>query len=394
MKRCVLLASLLLAMSLPAAAGPEPDDKKSTDERRTFGVRRGEDATLPLLYVIPMKGQMGTDINADVYREMLADIRAVAPDRLIIEIESRDSEERTVNRVKPEDRGLHSSTFLDMYREIVHVFHDDLRDIPQSVWIRDSQGVSSIVALSWGSIYMQPGARLGGLGRVAVNFLAVQGDANMFGKFREAYMAWLRGFAEYGDLDTVVVDAMVIPGKKLSATWKGRRVEWKLSDEGEYLVDGSDGSTVSFNAKTAEDFILSDGTAESLDDLALMLGFREYRLAQGKAESIFEGHREGWRRSLDQCTEWFRDYEQYLGWANGDETLKYLGMAKGTLEKVLRAMERYKAVEVRLLMDGVDKFSLVTEIEVLKERIRALQQGGGGGNRGGGNSRGGGMGGG
>jgi hypothetical protein len=57
-------------------------------------------------------------------------------------------------------------------------------------------------------------------------------------------------------------------------------------------------------------------------------------------------------------------------------------------------MERYKAVEVRLLMDGVDKFSLVTEIEVLKERIRALQQGGGGGNRGGGNSRGGGMGGG
>ena len=44
------------------------------------------------------------------------------------------------------------------------LFRDDLRDVPQVLWIRDSQGISSVIALSWGELYMMPEARLGGAG--------------------------------------------------------------------------------------------------------------------------------------------------------------------------------------------------------------------------------------
>jgi hypothetical protein len=435
----------IIERGVPAAAAPRPgpalkpapaspprvkDHEQSLHHRpgeavyetpaRTYGVRRGgASEALPMLYVIPMKGQMGTDIHVDVYREMVSDIRTVAPDYLVLKMHSIDQENRTVNRISTIEWDLTGSPHLDMYRELVHLFHDDLRDVKQALWIEDSLGVSSVIALAWDRLFIRPEGHLGGAGAAAINFVAVKGDANMFGKFREAYMAWLRGFAEYGDLDIRLVDAMVRPGVAMSATWKGREVEWRLDDTGEYLVDAGacklcsacNGSSpddcqrwsgticacnnLTFPAKLAEDLLVVDGVAEDLDDVALLLGLREYRVAKGNAEAIFEQHRQGWRASADACVEWLRDFEQYLGWANGDETLKYLGLAKGRLEKVLAAMQRYGAVELRMLQEfGITPFALQTQIEVLKEQIRALQQGGGRRGGGGGAGRGGGMGGG
>jgi hypothetical protein len=234
---------------------------------------------------------------------------------------------------------------------------------------------------------MKPGARLGGIAGAASNFDFVQ-DEEVHAKFREGYMGWLKGFAEYGGHSHDLIDAMVLPEFKLSASWKGRDVTWRLDTKGEYIVDDNEEATTEFKARTAENFCISKGTVETMDDLALMLGVREYRLLESEAERIHEKYKEDWRRAYDNCKEWYLDYQQALGWANGEDALKYLGKAKGLLERILAALDRYKAIETRLAMEyGVQRGQIVVEIEKLKEQIRALRRtgrGGAGGGRGGG----------
>ena len=373
----------------PASASPaapkSATSKKDEKPAATYGIRRADEASefTKKIYVIPMEGQMGTDVNPDVYKDkVVKEIRELKPDYIVIKMKCRDFEDRIETRWGPEEQNPDDSMFLDIYRDIVSLFRDDLRDIPQVLWVEDSVGICSVIALSWPDMFMTPNARFGGLGPSAINFLRVKDDFNTLGKYREAYMAWLKGFAEYGGYDLKLLDAMVRAEFLLSASWVGRNVEWSLDDTGEYLVDISDEHTVNFRAKDAEDFGISDGTAETIDDLALLLGIREYVILDGVAEKEFTDHKEAWRRALAECEVLWRDHIQFLGWATGEDTVRYLGRAMDCLENILAAIERYKAVEFRLAMEqGITKMYLITTIEQMKERLRAARnanRGGGG----------------
>ncbi|MBT8486315.1 MAG: hypothetical protein KJO43_12100 [Phycisphaerae bacterium] len=358
----------------------EPEDEPV----RTFGARRADagNENLPSFYIVPMKGQMGTDVNTDVYKDMVDDIRDHDPDILVIEMECFDEADMLYSLVGREEQGL---TDFDEFRKLINLFHDELGDIRQVMWVKDSVGVSSTVALAWDELYMAPQARLGGLVKLQEIGFEKWADDDVRGKMTAAFMSWVKGFLEYGGYSLMLADAMVRPQYTLSGRWQGREVIWTLDTDGDYIVDDSDEETAEFRAKSAEDLCISDGTVENLDDLALLLGMREYRVLDGGGETMFEDYQESWRRTLENCKTWLLDYEQFLGWANGEDTLKYLGQAKGRLEKVLAAIERYNAVEVRLGMEaGIRKFDLITLIEQLKERIRALRQANRGAGRGGG----------
>jgi len=114
------------------------------------------------------------------------------------------------------------------------------------------------------------------------------------------------------------------------------------------------------------------------------MGVREYTIVEGRGEKIYNKYSEDWRRSYERCLDYFDEYAKFQNWASGDDALKYLGQSKKQLERILAAMNRYKAVDVRLNMRGVSKLGLEITIEQLKEQIRALRQGqrGGGGSGG------------
>ena len=272
---------------------------------------------------------------------------------------------------------------LDMFREMVNVVHDELSGYDQAIWIKDSVGVSSVVALAWDDIYMAPGAKFGGVQSLAKGFEVA--DPEVRAKFREATMAQLKGMAEYGSLPLELVDALVRAEFKVSARWKGREVEWLLDDTGEYVVDNSDKRTVNFTAKTAADFGISKGTAETLDDLALIMGMREYRVEGERGRAMYEDYKEDWRRAFEQCVDWMQEAQKFMGWATGADELRYLGRVKSNYERMLAAMKRYGAVELRMRMGyGISIMSLQLQIEQLRERIRAIRSGGRGGGGGGG----------
>ena len=195
------------------------------------------------------------------------------------------------------------------------------------------------------------------------------------------------GFLETGGRPRELGLAMMRPEMALSVSFKGRDMVWDNDTNGHWVVDGSSKRTASFPAQLAEDTGIAEGTADTLDDLVFLLGYREY-VNNESGKKIVDDYRENWRRTFERCGEWYMDYQQQLGWATGEDTVKYLGAAKNSLEKILAAMRKYPAIELRVRMEfGVSALDLEVEIEKIKEQLRGLkgsQRRGSGGRKGGG----------
>jgi hypothetical protein len=294
---------------------------------------------------------------------------------VIIKMDCKDFDQSfatALGNVNPSEIGMLD---FDDGHKFVNLFQNELRQFKQVLWVNDSVGMSSTLAMSWKDIYMTPNARFGGM----VMVLAQSGakswpDPDVRAKMYAAWTGGAKSFLEYGGYSPTLGDAMIDPEYSLSATWKGREVIWSLDTNGEYVVDNDDQRPTNFTAKMAEDFCISKGTVENLDDLALMLGYREYRMADGQAEKIVREYLDDWRRAFDDAKQALEKYQQFMGWASGADEVKYLGQAKTQLEKALACINRFKAVEKRMQKDmGVDKQSLTVFIERINERLRALK---------------------
>lgn len=362
---------------------PVPRSEPREVRERVRGLAEGDpnDESLPSLLVVPMVGQMGTDIHPDIYREIVDGIRAMNPDVIVWRMKCGVREDlfapllEQMTQQHREEEGI--PMFTDEYRELVRVLQDGLSEYEQVMWIEDSHGISSLVALAWGDIYMTPDARLGGLETL---YQLVQGfrDADVRAKMLAGMMGMADGFLVRGNHDSAIGVAMIRPDRRLSATWRGREVDWRLDTSGQYLVQGSDENVASFTARTAENLLISNGTAETIDDLALLLGFREYRRLHGQPQEAIENYVEDWRRVLSNAEQWWKDFQQHQGWAQGGDT-RYLSRARSDLQRVIRALRRYHAVEIRFMMHyGVN----LERLEVLDEQLGdAIRRGAGGGGR-------------
>lgn len=216
-------------------------------------------------------------------------------------------------------------------------------------------------------------------------------DPDVASKMLNAWVGMGNGFLQIGGYPLEIGWAMMRPEYVLSASFKGREVTWANDTGGQWVVDSNEEGVANFNASLAEDMGLSQGTVENLDDLMFLLGYREYdEVESGK--NIVEKYVEDWRRTFDRCKSWYADAQQKLGWASGDEAIRYLGAAKTDLEKILRACKQYPAVAARWQQDyGTSILQLELQIEGIKDQIGDMRRGnGGGGNpgRGGGGGRG------
>ncbi|HWB19339.1 MAG TPA: hypothetical protein VG711_03495 [Phycisphaerales bacterium] len=354
---------------------------------KSYGTFRYKDhhEGVKTIYVIPMSGQLGTDVAFDTYDKLVPDIIAAKPDLIVIDFTSSDvsgdlNEALQIEHPEGmmERRQEYSLLDFEQYNKIVAIFRNRLRDIPQVVWVHDSVGLSTLVAMSWPKIYMTPKARFGGLSNVLLMSGApMWQDPDIRAKMTAAWTGGAKGFLEVGGYSLALGDAMIDPAKKLSAVFQGRKVIWRLDTGGEIVVDDDDKMPANFSAKLAEDLLLSQGTAENIEDLMLLQGIREFQVIDEPAKKAVDNYISEWRRAFANCRTWLRDFNQYMGWATGADAVAYLGKAKGRLEDILAAMNHYEAVETRLKMVGVDKLSIEILIDKLKERIRALKDRGG-----------------
>lgn len=355
-----------------------------------------ETEKVPVVYQIPLTGQMGTDIHEDTIDDLVKDIekQSPMPDIVVLKIKSADTGTNYhLPSIDPKEFGM---VELEAYRRLVRTLHNELPDdIQQVVWVEDSVGLASLLALSWPDMYMAPEARLYGLYNV---YQVAQGwaDDDVREKMEEAWEGIGRGFLEmggHGEAARELGSAMMDPSKMLSADFKGRKVIWRSDTEGMVKVDSSDEHVANFNAQEAEDHMLCDGLAENMDDLLFLMGYREYQ-TNTSGEELVERYIEQWRRSYKDTLEALTDIQQGRG--GGNDQLKQLLNQKRLWEQILRNMRRFNAVERRMAREtGLTKDRVELMIEQLNDQIRQVKDGGrgrGGGGRGGGISGGGGRG--
>jgi hypothetical protein len=228
---------------------------------------------------------------------------------------------------------------------------------------------------------MSEGGRLWGLARIS-SMAAGWSDPDVASKMLNAWVGMGNGFLQIGGYPLEIGWAMMRPEYNLSASFKGRKVSWANDTAGQWVVDSSGDNVANFNASLAEDMGLSQGTVENLDDLMFLLGHREYETAESGVKLV-DDYKETWRRTLERCESWLKDARDRQ--AGG--TMADLGAAKNSLEKVLKAGQRYPAVAARLRSDyGIDLFQLETQIETMKRQIAENRRNGRNGRGGGGRS--------
>lgn len=400
--RSLLLAAL--GLCLVGSLGLHPrDEQESLGDIQTAQVFRGgrspyqadqpNPSKPPKVYTIPLRGQLGTDITPSIYRQVIEDAKAKQPDLIVLILESADYDqvEFTGGAVDdPEEAGR-----FDQYelRDLVNSIKEDLRHIPQVVWVKDAAGPAAVLAFAWPDFFMGEHGRIEGLMFAYLN--TRHPDWEVHRKFLAAWVGIVVGFLEAGGYDKVLGEAMIVPSKKLSVSWQGRKLIWRSDEEGTYVVDNDPKGVPAFTAKVAEDLLLSKGTASDLDDLMFMLGYREWdrSLVDGKqdGERIVSDYVKRWRDAFKKSNEAYQTYRREIGWATGGaEGLAHLGKARRALQEVLDAMNRFPAVEFRWRQRGLTRDAVERRLLELREAITAAERGRRGGTTGGGGGMGGG----
>jgi hypothetical protein len=331
----------------------------------------------PKVYVVPMKGQMGTDIDKSIYDEIAKDIRQTRPDILVMELDAADFQFFSwLTADKAAEPGIGLAMIGD-YRDLVKMLRDDLAEFPQVMWVHDSVGWASLLALSWPHLYMTPNAKLIGVTEVGQLEKRWQ-DPHVAAKMVAAWSAIIKGFMEYGGYPLELGDAILLPKHTLSANFTGRSVVWSLDTNGMWIVDSSTEQPTMFSATLAEDSLLSDGIAETLEDLMFLLGYREFEKV-GNGEAMFDKYKEDWRRAWDRVEDWARQLQT----VDNSDPAKAIGQQRSLLEKIVAAMRQFPAVERKARTMGLPgRTELEIQIEQLREELRGINRGAGGGRRG------------
>jgi hypothetical protein len=293
----------------------------------------------PKVYVFPLVGQMGTDISESSFEFLTKDLAQAKPDIIVFRLKSADVDR--IDYLKnddPNEFGLPGE--VGSYRQMLKDIRDKFRDTPQVVWVEDAVGVSSLFALGWPRMYMVSDARLSGLNQFKEMVEGQWEDADVRSKMVAAWTGIMKGLAEVGGYPREVANALIFPEAKLSVNVAGGQAKWLSDTLGAKVVDASETETANFDAQTAKDTLLSDGTAETLDDLMLLLGYREFeKLDSG--EKLGAQYIKDWRQAMDECTKNMEDA------AETEDTVAGLGKRKGYYEKTIALMKRYPAIEKR-----------------------------------------------
>ena len=341
----------------------------------------------PKVYVFPLVGQMGTDISEPIFKKLIEDAKKQKPDIVVLKLKSADIDR--INHLRndnPVEFGLVNK--MTEYRDMMKSVHDELSDIPQVMWVEDSVGVSGLAALAWDRMYMFSDARLGGLYQFKEMVEAQWDDPDVRSKMVAAWTGIMKGLTQLGNNPDILADALIFSERTLSVNFEGRGAKWINDTSGSWVVDSSADLPLNLSAAVAEDILLSDGSADTLDDLMFLLGYREYT-AIDSGEKLGKQFTEDWRKAMKNIFTWMEEA------AETEDSVQGLGKRKSLYEKVVAAFKAYPFIEGRreCQQQGINRQAIEGAIDDIKKELQRLREaekegGGAGGGGGGGGGRG------
>jgi hypothetical protein len=276
--------------------------------------------------------------------------------------------------------------------DIAKVFNIQLEGIKQVAWVKDSAGPSTILALSWPTLYMSPDAHLRGTFAATRRAYGIKAD-DTHGKILEFEVAHTEVLASYAKRNSALLRAFIDPIELLSGTWVGKKVRWQNDLNGDFPVDTGNG-VPKLSATQATEVGISRAVTSTRDDVLLAEGIREYHIVGQDITNDIAAHSESWRSDYKKVREAMSDAEIYMELANGEQTIKYLKEQIKAYKKVLRIIQKspqYKSgmpldVALRTMYKPrIDAKTLEQWIEQIEERLKKIRENDGGrGGRGGG----------
>ena len=155
---------------------------------------------------------------------------------------------------------------------------------------------------------------------------------------------------------------------------------WRNSLKGEVALDASDEMALTIPALICDDLSLSQGTAEEIEDLAVLLGKRNYVVVEGIATDAQKKHTEDWRKAYKSFLDQWVAYRQWLGRGGRSNLTK----AEKALTRCIGLLRKWPEVATRTRAN-------VTDLELLLDEIKRAKRGGNGGRGRGGSGGGGGL---
>jgi hypothetical protein len=136
------------------------------------------------------------------------------------------------------------------------------------------------------------------------------------------------------------------------------------------MVDGSEKDFAAFNAELAEDLGLADGSANDLDELMFLRGFREYQKVMSEEDpemlagaKISADWTKAWNRAFDQAEELWKESQSKLQLDAGN-----IDLAKRNYEKIVEILEKNDAAYTKWRM------TRHPNLDQLKDQIERWKQ--------------------
>jgi hypothetical protein len=364
------------------------DDRKNADadlDARKTGRGKGvpEDASGRVVYVLPIRGEIGYDAHTKVIRLLWEEALDAGAETIVLEFDADQN-----------------PFLLDEYRDFFEELKRDAakREIETVAWIERAEQIAVATAMIWPDIYFKNNGTMG-QGRDLDQFLKdMFDDPDVRAKMISAWVGTCRGMAVEGGYNDLLCEAMIRPEMVLSLNYEGDHAifyrDLGENEERDRIIDSDPTSSLELTAEEARAFAVSKGTAGRLEDLMFELGHREFYWYEGKAEDLTENWTTSWRDALQQVQIILAEIQQMGGW--GLPPQKLIGMQIAKYNEIKSLIKRYPPLSQTPYNFSIEWVEL--QIEGLRKILREYNRntrgtgsgrpggrpGGGGGGGGGG----------
>ena len=304
------------APATPAPAGTQrPADAPKGDGAKEAAKKDGArtespTAAMPRIFVLPMEGMVGTGMRHDEIEQVAKEADKYGPGQIIVLL-------------------INSGGGLVIEGDKIHETMKEVKKRHRVVaWIKMAISAAAFTALHCDEIYFM---RVGALGSITM----FSGTTAISGSRLDAWVKKVGEVTELGGRAAIVGQAMVTNSIECSYDRdENGNITWYSTMQGKYkLSDANENLTL--NADNALHSKFSDGTADTVEELAKVMQLKEW-----KEDDAGRRIAASWQRLLKQCVEekvhLMNDYQN----PGGSDNEAQIGNRIKTLTDIIRWYER------------------------------------------------------
>ncbi len=303
--------------------------------------------------LLNLDGRFGINISKTPVREALEAVERTEAEYVIVKLDCREGNVWSLQDV------------FDVFREYIH---DKWEDSGPDVvfWVETALEGAGLLPFVDEDIYFTRDGIMGGITNFDDEIKKVNATDMIKAKWISATMGHVEGIAIRGGYDTRLVKAMVIEEYVLSVDLVGGQPVYHEDTSGEFLLtdsgqgefeDGiSSGGTLAgsmirndvlnLDDEMAYRLRVSDGTADTVEQLMDLLGVRKFRLIDGLPQKKIARWSEGIERDVPRIRDRLEEIQRRRGQVRGDypERTRLRGSILREIEQVMALVRRYEEV--------------------------------------------------